>query len=121
MSELLKSKIVGSLEEDRSSNEEIYYRWLNSGLLEGLDKQEAFRVALAMEIVGNLMLIEDKSCDIMHDITGVNFHENSRFETVIFPIISRIVRKTPKAIEFIPEIINDAKKRIQYTISQSGT
>jgi hypothetical protein len=110
MSQLLNSGRVGSLDKDRNSNEFIYHRWKDSGLLEGLDTELALKVALSMEIGANIILMENKSCDIIHKITGDVFHSDGRFDTVVFPIIRRIVARTPEAAEFIPEIINDAKK-----------
>lgn len=110
MLQLLSSRQVGTLDKDRSSNKYIYDRWKDSGLLVGLDREVTMKVVLAMEIGAEIILMENKSCDIISKITGDIFYYDSRFDTVIFPIIRRIIGITPEAIDFVPEIINEVKK-----------
>lgn len=118
MSQLLNSGKVGTLDKDRMSNKHIQDRWKNIGLLDNIDEDTSVMVALAMEVAANFMLMERISCDIMHNINGAIFNENNRFETVVFPIVARIIRKTPEAVNFIPEIINDAKKQYNTPIAK---
>jgi hypothetical protein len=119
MSELLRSGRVGNIDKYRNSNDNIYNSWKASGLLDGLDRSVCFKMAIALELTANIILMEEMSCDIMCDIDGRVFKENERFSTVIFPIVRRILSKTPEALEYIPEIINMSKKHYNTPLSRA--
>lgn len=102
--------MVGVLGKDRGSNAYILDRWHQTGLLEGLVGEFAMKVALSYEIATHFLLMEQKAEDICFKMTGeVISYSNGGIDTVIFPIIRRIVSRTPEASEFVPEIINMSK------------
>jgi len=76
------------------------------------------KVTVALELTLNIVLMEYKSCDIHFKMTGDIFDNESRYETVIFPIIRRVIGKTPGAVDYVPEILNMAKKYYNTTLSR---
>jgi hypothetical protein len=118
MSELLNSGRVGIIDKERNSNKHIFDRWEQFGFLEGLDSSVSMKVALAFELTANILLMEGLSCDIRFKITGDIFDDNSKFETAVFPIVRRIVGRTPEAVDYVPEILNMAKKQYKTTLSK---
>ena len=119
MSHLLNSGQIGILDKERNSNYHIHYRWEQLGFLEGLDESLSMKVALCYEVATNILLMEGKSCDIRFKMTGEIFDDDNRIATVIYPIIRRIVSKTPEACDYIPEIINTSKKHYNTTLCKA--
>jgi len=119
MSQLLNSNKVGILDKSRNSNNHIYDRWKSFGFLEGLDDEIAMKVALAFEIASNILLMEGKMMDIYFKETGNIADDNERVETVIFPVLRRIIGKTPEAHEYVPEILNMTKKEYSTTLCKA--
>jgi len=60
-----------------------------------------------------------KHFDMVHEITGRVIEINEKLDTVIFPIIRRIVSKTPEAADYIPEIINTCKKHYNSPLAKA--
>lgn len=109
MSHLLNSGLVGITDKERSSLNDVYYRWRQTGFLDGLDKDVAIKVSIAFEITALILLLDNKMCDMYYKMTEENAFEEPEYETMIFPIVRRVISGFNEAHEYVTEILGMAK------------
>jgi len=119
MSHLLNNGQVGGLDKSRRSNSHIYDRWERLGFLEGLDRELGMKVSLSYEIAAQIMLMEGKAMDIHFKNTGNVVDDNNRVETIVFPVIRRVLSMFPEAHKYVPEIVNMLKKEYETTLCKA--
>lgn len=119
MSYLLDSGKVGTLDKSRNTNSHIFVRWKELGFLDGLDEDTAMKVALSYEIAANMMLMDGKIYDMYFKINEDIIDDDGIVDTVIFPIIRRIVSKFVDAHKYVPEIVNMVKKEFETSLWKS--
>lgn len=109
MLHILNSGLVGIADKERSSLNDVYYRWKQTGFLDGLNKDVALKVSIAFEITALTLLCDYKMCDMYYKMTGENAFEEPDYEIMIFPIVRRVISGFEDAHEYITEILSMAK------------
>jgi hypothetical protein len=113
MSHLLDSGRVGIVDKGFRNLERIYDNWMRLGFLDGIEDDEvAAKAAVSFEIAALMLLTERKMADIYFKLTGniVDADEvTKRVETVLFPIIRRVIVVYPKAHEHVDDIVSLTK------------
>ena len=105
MSHILNSRLFG----ETNSIDKIYLFWKNLGLTDGLDYEVALKVSIAFEITALTLLCDNKMCDMYYKMTEENAFEEPEYETMIFPIVRRVISGFNEAHEYVTEILGMAK------------
>lgn len=97
------SAIIGIFNRAQKSDTINYlvHFWNSTGLLEGLDTETREKVAISFELAARMMLVREDIDKMSMDIVGrYTFDDESRFATVLFPVIRRIVSTEKEAYKY---------------------
>ncbi len=117
MLHIINSGLVGITDKEKSSLGDIYYRWKQTGFLDGLEYEMELKLSVAFEILVLLLLSEQKMCDMHYKMTGeIVDEEIHEFDVFIFPILRRVISKFNEAHQYVPEILNMVKKEFNSSL-----
>lgn len=115
MSEILN--LYGRSPEAEKINQ-VVHLWRNTGLLYGLNKSEAEKVAVCFELAAKMMLIrEDIDKISMNMINKYTFDDSEIFASVIFPIIRRVISFESEAYKYFPEMFSSIYKHMNSVLA----
>lgn len=95
------------------SIEKIEREWEQSGLLDGLESGVSTKVAISLELTAQILIVESEMSDLHDKIQGIAPKDIDdyyrRIDTVIFPIMRRVVVRFNEGYKYVPEIVSMVK------------